>query len=85
MYLILHMFIHVKDVWEDVLVFGDKYYEIKCPPISVQTINMKVQSRHSWRLNDKTIPRTAGGPSLVFSFHAHQNEIFSWHRLGRIR
>lgn len=73
------------DVWRDVLVFGDKYYDIKFPPTSAQTINMKVQSRHSWKLNDKAIPRTAGGPSLIFSFHAHQYEIPSWHKLGRIR
>lgn len=56
--LIFHKFIHVMDGWWDVLVFGDKCYEIKCLSNSKQTINMMVQSRHSWKLNDKNIPRT---------------------------
>lgn len=59
--LIFHMFIHVMDGWWDVLVFGDKCYEIKFPSNSEQTINMMVQSRHSWKLDDKNIPRTTEG------------------------
>lgn len=47
LYLIFHMFISVMDMWGDVLVFGDMYYEIKFPHTSEQTINMMVQSRHS--------------------------------------
>lgn len=62
LYLIFHMFISVMDMRGDVLVFDDMYYEIKFPHTSEQTINMVVQSRHSWKLNDKNIPRTAGGP-----------------------
>lgn len=83
--LIFHMFIHVMDGLWDVLVFGDKCYEIKFPPNSEQTINMKVQSRHSWKLNDKNIPRIAEehSPHLFILYPLEQN--FLWHTLGRIK
>lgn len=56
------MFVSVMDMRGDVLVFDDMHYEIKFPHTSEQAINMVVQSRHSWKLNDENIPRTAGGP-----------------------
>ena len=73
------------------LVFGDKCYEIKFPPNSERTINMMVQSRHSWKLNDKNIPRTAEGhfphlfiphplKSKLLLAHARENQgrMISW-------
>ena len=83
--LIFHMFIHVMDGWWDVLVFGDKCYEIKFPPNSEQTINMMVQSRHSWKLNDKNIPRTAEG-HFPHHFMSHPLKWkFLLAQLGRIK
>lgn len=83
--LIFHMFIHVMDGWWGVLVFGGKCYEIKFPSNSKQTINMTVQSRHSWKLNDKNIPRTAEGhfPHL---FIPHPLKLKSlWHSYSQGR